>query len=112
MKANLLQRSIQKPKTKVSKVDPKVSFKDRVLENQLFESMDFISSVEKQRLYKPWTKTLIIKLIGKRMGYNILLTKIQKIWNTSDPLNLIDLDNDFYLKRFLSENLYTTFLNN
>lgn len=75
--ANLLYRSTQKPKTEGNKLDPKVSFTDRVIENQLFESLEFdfdmfanlsleddddnptnhptfipISSAEKQRLYK------------------------------------------------------------
>lgn len=38
---NLLQRSTQNPKTEGSKVYSKVSFKDRVLENQPFDYLDF-----------------------------------------------------------------------
>lgn len=135
--ADLLQRSILKPKESINQLDPQVTFRDRLVENQQFESMEFdfhmfnnmsledekdnptnhknfipISSAEKHMLYKPWAQALIIKLIGKRMGYNLLRTRNKKTWNTTDPLNLIDLGNDFYLIRISSEILYNKVLNN
>lgn len=96
------------------------SYRDTVTQTQTFSAMDFdctlfnnmsleeekdnttnhpnfipITSSDKNRLYEPWKKSLIIKLLGKRMSYNLLRTKIQNIWSSTELLNLVDLGNDF-----------------
>ena len=41
-----------------------------------------LSKEEKVRIRLPWKKTLIIKLLGRSIGYNLLLWKINELMET------------------------------
>ncbi|XP_019155091.1 PREDICTED: uncharacterized protein LOC109151955 [Ipomoea nil] len=62
-----------------------------------------VSKKEKERLRRPWRRSLIIKLLGRTVGYNFLLQRLQRMWRTDAAFDLISLDQDFFLVRF--ENL-------
>ncbi|KAL4366606.1 hypothetical protein GQ457_05G014170 [Hibiscus cannabinus] len=47
--------------------------------------------------------SLIIRLLGKSIGYRALLNCIHTLWNPVGELQLIDLDNDYFLVRFVKE---------
>ncbi|KAK5846404.1 hypothetical protein PVK06_002690 [Gossypium arboreum] len=51
-------------------------------------------------------KTIIMKLLGRSIGFNVLLKKITSLWCPRSPIQLMDLENDYYLIRFNSENDY------
>lgn len=59
-----------------------------------------IPKEERISLYKPWKKDLIIKLLGKRVGYRMLMNRLQKLWNPVGVFKLIYLQNEFFLVRF------------
>ncbi|KAL4279049.1 hypothetical protein GQ457_03G029200 [Hibiscus cannabinus] len=44
--------------------------------------------------------SVIIRLLGKSIGYRALLNRVQSLWNPSGDMCLVDLDNDYYLARF------------
>lgn len=50
---------------------------------------------EKIKSRRPWRWSVIIKLIGRRIGYRYLSKRIQEMWKTQAPV--IDLPNDFYI---------------
>ncbi|MBA0761296.1 hypothetical protein Gotri_023967 [Gossypium trilobum] len=45
-------------------------------------------------------KTIIMKLLGRSIGFNVLLKKITSLWCPRSPIQLMDLENDYYLIRF------------
>lgn len=51
-------------------------------------------------------KTIIIKMLEGRIGFNVLLNKVTLLWNPVKPIQLMDLENDFYLVRFQDEDDY------
>ncbi|KAL4271801.1 hypothetical protein GQ457_13G020760 [Hibiscus cannabinus] len=51
-------------------------------------------------------KSVIIRLLGKSIGYRALLNIIQSLWNPMGEVQLIDLDNDYFLVRFAKEEEY------
>lgn len=57
------------------------------------------SKKEEKRLRRPWKKTLIIKLLGKKIGFGFLKKKIDAIWANAGTVQLIDLGNEFFLAR-------------
>lgn len=69
-----------------------------------------ISAQDKERLYKPWKQSIIIKLLGRRLGYIQLRDKIHRLWRSSESQNLIDLGNDFYLTKFISQDNHSKVL--
>ena len=62
----------------------------------------WVSKEEKSCLRKPWRRTLIIRLLGRSIGYNFLLRKLKTIWTPTASFELITLDNGFFLVRFSS----------
>ncbi|KAL4366196.1 hypothetical protein GQ457_05G015820 [Hibiscus cannabinus] len=45
-------------------------------------------------------KSMIIRLLDKAIGYRALRNRIMALWSPSGEINLIDLDNGYYLVRF------------
>lgn len=72
-----------------------------VIEPDPFKGPNVIPSREEERrLGRPWKKTLIIKLLGKKIGFAFLKKKIDAIWVNNGHVQLIDLGNEFFLARF------------
>ncbi|KAL4279846.1 hypothetical protein GQ457_03G007300 [Hibiscus cannabinus] len=63
---------------------PEIQFSDRV-HNQVDAQL---------------AKSVIVRLLGKSIGYRALLNRIQSMWNPKGDMCLIDQDNDYYLARF------------
>lgn len=58
---------------------------------------DDICKKERIELCRPWRKSLIIKVLGKEVGYRFLLNRLQKMWNPAGKLDMIDFKNNFFL---------------
>lgn len=61
-----------------------------------------MSKQEKFLTRKPWRTSLIIKLIGRKIGYQYLLKRIQSLWRVQSSTTLIDLPNNFFVVLFAS----------
>lgn len=55
-----------------------------------------VTSEERIRLCKPWRKAVIIKLLGRKIGYRFLMGRLTKLWNLVGNFEFIDLQNDFF----------------
>lgn len=60
------------------------------------------SRQEEKCLRKPLRRTLIIKLLGKKIGFGFLKKKIDAIRANNGHVQLIDQGNEFFLARFNS----------
>ena len=47
-----------------------------------------------------WTKALIVKVVGRTLGYQFLFSKLMALWKPSGRLDCIALGKDFFLTRF------------
>ncbi|KAL4353703.1 hypothetical protein GQ457_06G025370 [Hibiscus cannabinus] len=65
---------------------PFIVFSDRV-KDLAIKSMDF---------------TLILKVLGRRVGYTTLFNRITGIWKPTHQIKLIDIENDYFLVKFSS----------
>ncbi|XP_031097172.1 uncharacterized protein LOC116001433 [Ipomoea triloba] len=61
-----------------------------------------VTKEEKERLRRPWRRTLIIKVLGRKIGYSFLLQRLQKLWKPEASFDLIAIDQEFFLARFES----------
>ncbi|XP_031121135.1 uncharacterized protein LOC116024380 [Ipomoea triloba] len=59
-----------------------------------------LSAKEKERIREPWRQTLIIKVMGRRVGYAYLLRWLISMWRPKGRMELIALDNDYFLVKF------------
>ncbi|KAA3484806.1 GroES-like zinc-binding alcohol dehydrogenase family protein [Gossypium australe] len=69
------------------------------------EIMDGVSSITfSDRVHKfiehKMSRTVILKLLGSRIGFNALINKITLLWKPKGAFQLMDLENEFYLVRF------------
>lgn len=46
---------------------------------------------------KPWNMSVIIKLVGRSIGYHFLLRRLQSMCRIQNPFTLINLSNDSLL---------------
>lgn len=56
-----------------------------------------MTKLEKHEARRPWRMSVIIKLVGRSIGYQFLLRRLQTMWRVQGPFALIDLSNDFSL---------------
>ncbi|MBA0867817.1 hypothetical protein Goshw_004597, partial [Gossypium schwendimanii] len=47
-------------------------------------------------------KTIIVKMLGGKIGFNVLVNKITSLWSPKCPIQLMDLENDFFLEKLSS----------
>ncbi|XP_061363607.1 uncharacterized protein LOC133307173 [Gastrolobium bilobum] len=74
-------------------------------EDPLCPRYTFSAEEHKQDCEK-WRKALIIKMLGKRIEFKFLLSRLQRIWNLVSSYEAIDLDNGFLLLRFQEDGDY------
>ncbi|KAJ8755213.1 hypothetical protein K2173_019011 [Erythroxylum novogranatense] len=65
-----------------------------------------LSSTFRTKLDDVWAQAIVIKLLGRRMGFQLLRDRLLQMWHLTAPLKIIDLENDFYLVNFKEERDY------
>ena len=65
-----------------------------------------LSKMEKARLRSPWRQTLIVKVLGRTVGYAYLLRRIKALWHPKSLIDLVAIDNDYFLVKFASKDDY------
>ncbi|KAF7811990.1 ribonuclease H [Senna tora] len=71
------------------------------VEKDAFDRLNFtLNDREWRRLNRPFRKSLIIKLLGKTVGFKFLLRKVNQLWGRTDEVELVDLGNDYFLAKF------------
>ncbi|XP_019186575.1 PREDICTED: uncharacterized protein LOC109181278 [Ipomoea nil] len=59
-----------------------------------------LTKAEVAAIRAPWRKALIIKVMGRKVGYAYLLRRLTSMWKLKGSLDLIAIDNDYFLVRF------------
>ena len=83
--------------------DLDVADEDVIIETDgCIPSVVFSQKMQEQ-LVLPWKNTVIVKLLGRSIGYRSLCTKLESLWRVNQGFTVIDLENDYYLVRFGAE---------
>uniref|UniRef100_A0A1S8ACP9 GroES-like zinc-binding alcohol dehydrogenase family protein n=1 Tax=Citrus limon TaxID=2708 RepID=A0A1S8ACP9_CITLI len=53
-----------------------------------------------EKLIQPWKNSVVVKLLGKNIGYRALCARLASMWKPSMGFSVIDLENNYYLIRF------------
>ncbi|KAL9450871.1 hypothetical protein AB3S75_012583 [Citrus x aurantiifolia] len=56
-----------------------------------------------EQLIRPWKNTVIVKLLGRSIGYRSLCNKLESLWRAERGFTVIDLENYYYLVSFGAE---------
>ncbi|KAJ4829593.1 hypothetical protein Tsubulata_038400 [Turnera subulata] len=65
-----------------------------------------LSTEFEQRLAKRWERAVIVKLMGRNISYRVLTEKLNAIWQPKGLFKVIDLDNNFFVVKFSTDNDY------
>ncbi|XP_057443937.1 uncharacterized protein LOC130736106 [Lotus japonicus] len=53
-----------------------------------------------ENMCSPWKDALVVSLLGKRLGFRTMKTKLSNTWRLIGEFDLLDVDNDFFLVKF------------
>lgn len=53
-----------------------------------------------EQLSDPWRKAIVIKLLGRSVGFKALKLCIEKLWKPRGEMSVLDLGNDYFLVKF------------
>lgn len=65
-------------------------------------TIDFSDRIKKW-LVKDMATTVVVKLLGRNISYRVLHSGISNLWRPSQPFQLMDVENGYYLVRFQSK---------
>ncbi|KAL4319974.1 hypothetical protein GQ457_18G005190 [Hibiscus cannabinus] len=51
---------------------------------------------------KSLDQTIVVKLLGHRIGYETLRNKMYELWKPEQPFKLMDIENDYFMVTFHS----------
>lgn len=51
-------------------------------------------------LCAPWRDSLVVKLLGKTVGYNMMKEKLKRVWKPAGCFDILDVDNGFFMVKF------------
>ncbi|KAL4285073.1 hypothetical protein GQ457_16G011210 [Hibiscus cannabinus] len=84
-------------------VEIKVSESDYVIDRSgPFPTVQFSDKVHDQ-IDRNMRNSVIIRLLGRKIGFKALLSRILALWKPFGELQLIDLENDYFLVKFSNE---------
>nr|POE75443.1 hypothetical protein CFP56_50698 [Quercus suber] len=62
-----------------------------------------LSKETKRRIRGPWSRAIIVKLVGRSVGFTYLKSKLSQLWRPSARMDFVDLSYGFFLVRFFSK---------
>lgn len=71
-----------------------------------------VSTEECKELWQPWHMALVVKLLGRNVSYRVLSQRLSDMWTQNRRLDIVDIEDGFYVVRFLRKEDYTYVLEN
>ena len=54
------------------------------------------------KLSEPWKNSVVVKLLGRTIGYRALCARLNVMWKSALGFSVIDLESNYFLVRFRS----------
>lgn len=67
---------------------------------------------ECKQLWAPWRRALVVKLLGRNVSSRILSQRLTDMWALNRRLEIVDLEDGFFVVRFVSKEDYMAALEN
>ncbi|CAL1387603.1 unnamed protein product [Linum trigynum] len=65
-----------------------------------------ISEGFKVKLSGPWQRTLVVRLLGKSIGYKTLCNRLKALWRPSGHMEVFAMDRDYFLVKLSNDQDY------
>ncbi|CAJ2671540.1 unnamed protein product [Trifolium pratense] len=53
-----------------------------------------------ENLCSPWKDALVVKLLGKKLGFNTMKDRLTKVWKLTSDFDIMDINNGFFMVKF------------
>lgn len=60
----------------------------------------WLSKEDKLRIRRPWNNSIIAKVVGRKVGFHFLSSKLNSMWRPSGIMSVIDLGQEYFLIKF------------
>ncbi|CAN1176737.1 hypothetical protein LINPERHAP2_LOCUS32704 [Linum perenne] len=60
----------------------------------------------KEKLCKPWSNSVVVRLLGKSVGYSFLCHRLHAIWKPMGNIHIVDLDKNYFMVKFANDQDY------
>ncbi|KAE8670910.1 hypothetical protein F3Y22_tig00112044pilonHSYRG00101 [Hibiscus syriacus] len=89
-------------------VDEDIEILDRDVTHEVIDDLIYINFLDRVHdlAFKSLSQTVVIKLLGRCIVCNALCNRIYDLWNPSQALRIMDIENDYLLVMFRSQNDY------
>lgn len=81
-------------------VDAGIMKMDLVDGNNFFPMFDFKDDKTYETICKPWEGCLVVKLLGKHIGYTALCERLRSLWKPSGGIEVRDIHHGYFLIQF------------
>ncbi|CAI0427410.1 unnamed protein product [Linum tenue] len=65
-----------------------------------------VSDSLRNKLSAPWKRTLVVRLLGRSIGYSTLCNRLKALWRPSTAMEIFALDDDCFLVKLGNDNDY------
>ncbi|CAN1152495.1 hypothetical protein LINPERHAP2_LOCUS18778, partial [Linum perenne] len=65
-----------------------------------------LSKEFKEKLCKPWSSSVVVRLLGRNIGYSFLCHRLHAIWKPVGQLHIVDLDKNCFMVKFANDQDY------
>ncbi|XP_057448988.1 uncharacterized protein LOC130740407 [Lotus japonicus] len=94
------KETIEKRKQVCNLVEAGVMKKDLIDGSSFFPMFDFTDKSVYAEICKPWKDCLVVKLLGKHIGYKALCDRLRMPWKPSGGMEIRDLLHGYFLVQF------------
>ncbi|XP_057451726.1 uncharacterized protein LOC130743491 [Lotus japonicus] len=74
--------------------------KENVNGDRLFPSFDFVEEAEYEKICQPWQGCLVVKRLGRHIGYTALCEKLRSLWKPVGGLEVTDIHHGYFQVKF------------
>ncbi|XP_028754982.1 uncharacterized protein LOC114714409 [Neltuma alba] len=79
----------------------------QVIENPKRNSPTFVFSKKmKRKFYRAWKRSVIVKLLGRSIGFKALEGRLQTMWARRGVISLIDIGHGFFIVKLSNKQVY------
>ncbi|XP_052289995.1 uncharacterized protein LOC127899891 [Citrus sinensis] len=61
---------------------------------------DIVMEIVHECLAQSWEHSVVVKILGRNLGYRMLLARLKSIWSATKGFTVVDLAQDYYLVHF------------
>ncbi|XP_057422339.1 uncharacterized protein LOC130716152 [Lotus japonicus] len=94
------RETVEKNKQVRNLVEAGIMKKELIDGNNFFQMFDFQDKQAYDEICKPWVGCLVVKLLGRHIGYKVLCDRLRMLWKPAGGIEVRDIHHGYFLVQF------------